>query len=81
MSIACGGPYRRRRFEENDMTRKALVMVALAGILAGCENMSPGQKGAATGGALGAGIGMVAGGSVGQVGGAGRVGGSASRQA
>ena len=28
------------------MIKKALVMVAMAGMLAGCENMSPGQKGA-----------------------------------
>jgi hypothetical protein len=45
--------------------------------LAACENMSPGQKGAVTGAALGSGIGMVAGGSFGQVVGAGLIGGAA----
>ena len=53
---------------------KILLMVAVAAILGGCENMSPGQKGAVTGGALGTGIGMVAGGSFGQVVGAGLIG-------
>jgi hypothetical protein len=58
--------------------RKVLVALAItaAGLSGGCENMSPGQKGAATGGALGAGIGMVAGGSFGQVVGAGLIGGA-----
>ena len=55
---------------------KMLLLLAVAGILAGCENMSPGQKGAATGAALGTGIGMVAGGSFGQVVGAGLIGGA-----
>ena len=55
---------------------KMLLMVALVGILGGCENMSPGQRGAVTGGALGTGIGMVAGGSFGQVVGAGLIGGA-----
>jgi hypothetical protein len=54
----------------------ALVMMGLASLLGGCENMSPGQKGAVTGGALGTGIGMVAGGSFGQVVGAGLIGGA-----
>ena len=40
------------------------------------ENMSPGQRGAVTGGALGTGIGMVAGGSFGQVVGAGLISGA-----
>jgi hypothetical protein len=40
------------------MIKKAMVMLAMAGLLGGCENMSSGQKGAVTGGALGAGIGM-----------------------
>ncbi len=43
--------------------------------LAGCENMTPGQKGAVTGAALGTGVGMVAGGTFGQVVGAGLIGG------
>jgi hypothetical protein len=61
---------------ENDMIKKVLVMLAMAGILGGCENMSSGQKGAVAGGALGTGIGMVAGGSFGQVVGAGLIGGA-----
>jgi len=52
------------------------MMLAVACVLGGCENMSPGQKGAVTGGALGTGIGMVAGGSFGQVVGAGLIGGA-----
>jgi hypothetical protein len=58
------------------MIEKALAMVAMAGILGGCENMSPGQKGAVTGAALGSGIGMVSGGSFGTVVGAGLIGGA-----
>jgi hypothetical protein len=52
------------------------MMIGLVSLLGGCENMSPGQKGAVTGGALGTGIGMVAGGSFGQVVGAGLIGGA-----
>jgi hypothetical protein len=55
---------------------KMVLIVTAASILCGCENMSPGQKGAVTGGALGTGIGMVAGGSFGQVVGAGLIGGA-----
>jgi hypothetical protein len=55
---------------------KLVLIVAAAGILGGCENMSSGQKGAVAGGALGTGIGMVAGGSFGQVVGAGLIGGA-----
>jgi hypothetical protein len=58
------------------MMKRALVMLAMVGILCGCENMSSGQKGAVAGGALGTGIGMVAGGSFGQVVGAGLIGGA-----
>lgn len=58
------------------MIRNTLMMLAMAGILGGCENMSSGQKGAVAGGALGTGIGMVAGGSFGQVVGAGLIGGA-----
>jgi len=58
------------------MARTAVVLLAMAGILGGCENMSSGQKGAVAGGALGTGIGMVAGGSFGQVVGAGLIGGA-----
>ena len=43
----------------------------MAGLLGGCEDMSSGQKGAVTGGALGTGIGVVAGGNFGRVVGAG----------
>jgi hypothetical protein len=53
-----------------------LVVTGLASFLGACENMSPGQKGAVTGVALGTGIGMVAGGSFGQVVGAGLIGGA-----
>lgn len=49
----------------------------VAGIVTGCENMTTSQKGALTGAALGLGIGMVAGGSFGQVVGAGLIGGAA----
>jgi len=66
----CGG---RGKIE---MARTAVVLLAMAGILGGCENMSSGQKGAVAGGALGTGIGMVAGGSFGQVVGAGLIGGA-----
>ena len=58
------------------MIRTGLTMLAMMGILCGCENMSSGQKGAVAGGALGTGIGMVAGGSFGQVVGAGLIGGA-----
>ena len=57
--------------------RTLIVLLAMAGLLGGCEDMSSGQKGAVTGGALGTGIGMVAGGSFGQVVGAGLIGGAA----
>jgi hypothetical protein len=56
---------------------KILAMLVAAGFLGGCENMTTGQKGALTGAALGTGIGMVAGGSFGEVVGAGLIGGAA----
>lgn len=56
---------------------KVLMVLAIIGLAGGCENMSPGQRGAVTGAALGTGIGMVAGGSFGQVVGAGLIGGAA----
>ena len=58
--------------------RKSMIvlMMGTAALLGGCENMSTGQKGAVAGGALGTGIGMVAGGSFGQVVGAGLIGGA-----
>lgn len=59
------------------MRSKILVLLVAAGLLGGCENMSPGQKGALTGAALGTGIGAVAGGSFGTVVGAGLIGGAA----
>src|SRR5262249_8463707 len=69
---------RLRRFGGIRMTRSMIVLAAMmAAITAGCENMTPGQKGAVTGAALGSGIGMVAGGSAGQVIGAGLIGGAA----
>ena len=54
-----------------------LLIVVAAILAAGCEGMTPTQRGAVTGGALGTGIGMVAGGSFGQVVGAGLIGGAA----
>ena len=59
------------------MKKKILMLLVATGLLGGCENMSPGQKGALTGAALGTGIGMVAGGSFGAVVGAGLIGGAA----
>jgi len=53
-----------------------LVVIVIAGLAGGCENMSTSQKGTLTGAALGSGIGMVAGGSFGQVVGAGLIGGA-----
>jgi hypothetical protein len=56
--------------------RKAIVGIfAAAMLVAGCDQMSPGQKGAVTGAALGTGVGLVAGGSFGAVVGAGLIGG------
>ena len=55
---------------------KMVLIITASSILCGCENMSSGQKGAVAGGALGTGIGMVAGGSFGQVVGAGLIGGA-----
>jgi hypothetical protein len=60
--------------------RTIVLLIAIAGMSSGCdqfESLSPGQKGAVTGAALGTGIGMVAGGSFGQVVGAGLIGGAA----
>lgn len=57
--------------------KKTLTLLAVAIILAGCDGMSQSQKGAVTGAALGGGIGLVAGGSAGQVIGAGLIGGAA----
>jgi hypothetical protein len=60
------------------MLKPRLLLIVVAAILAaGCEGMTPTQRGAVTGGALGTGIGMVAGGSFGQVVGAGLIGGAA----
>jgi len=58
------------------MRNKILMLLVATGLLGGCENMSPGQKGAVTGAALGSGIGLVAGGSFGTVVGAGLIGGA-----
>ena len=54
----------------------ACVLLSV-GILSGCEGMTMGQKGAATGAALGSGIAMVAGGGVATTVGAGLIGGAA----
>jgi hypothetical protein len=62
--------------EKNMVKSKFLAMLVLVGVLGGCENMTTGQKGALTGAALGTGIGMVAGGSFGEVVGAGLIGGA-----
>lgn len=59
--------------------RTIVLLIAVAGMTCGCEqfdNMSSGQKGAVTGAALGTGIGLVSGGSFGQVVGAGLIGGA-----
>ena len=58
------------------MKSKMLMLLAVAGVLGGCENMSSGQKGAVAGGALGTGIGLATGGSYGTVVGAGLIGGA-----
>ena len=72
---------RHRRWQlcwEKEMLRsKILAFVVAVGLVVGCEDMSPGQRGAVTGAALGSGIGMVSGGSFGQVVGAGLIGGAA----
>ena len=56
--------------------RTFTLLLAIAGLAGGRENMTTPQKGAVTGAALGSGIGMVAGGSFGQVVGAGLIGGA-----
>lgn len=59
--------------------RLFLVTLVIAGLSGGCEqfdNLSTGQKGAVTGAALGTGIGLVSGGSFGQVVGGGLIGGA-----
>ncbi|HEY4167842.1 MAG TPA: hypothetical protein VGM96_13755 [Reyranella sp.] len=63
--------------EDDVLKSKLLLLLVAVGLAGGCEDMTPGQRGAVTGGALGAGIGMVAGGSFGQVVGAGLIGGAA----
>ena len=56
--------------------RTLTLLLAIASLAGGCENMTTPQTGAVTGAALGSGIGMVAGGSFGQVVGAGLIGGA-----
>lgn len=60
------------------MRAKAMILLLLLGAsVGGCnETMSDGQKGAVTGAALGAGVGLVSGGSFGEVVGASLIGGS-----
>lgn len=54
-----------------------ILLLAIAGFTAGCDRpMSSGEKGAAVGAAAGTGIGLVTGGSFGQVVGAGLIGGA-----
>lgn len=60
-----------------NLLRKLALILAVTGVVTGCENMTTSQKGTLTGAALGSGIGMVAGGSFGQVVGAGLIGGAA----
>jgi hypothetical protein len=62
--------------EEKGMRKMCVFLVVVATMVGGCENLSPGQKGAVTGAALGSGIGLVAGGSFGTVVGAGLIGGA-----
>lgn len=57
--------------------KNALIMLTVALTLIGCDGMSRSQSGGPTGAALGSGIGLVAGGSAGQVIGAGLIGGAA----
>ena len=52
------------------------LVLASAGLLGGCENMSTAQKGALGGAALGTGIGLATGGTFGTVVGAGLIGGA-----
>lgn len=69
---------RRRSFQRDRNAQVPFLLAAIAAMLAcGCEGMTPTQRGAVTGGALGTGIGMVAGGRFGQVVGAGLIGGAA----
>jgi hypothetical protein len=61
------------------MRKMCVLLVVAATMVGGCENLSnlsPGQKGAVTGAALGSGIGLVTGGSFGTVVGAGLIGGA-----
>jgi hypothetical protein len=64
--------------KEGEMFRKSLVAIALAaGFLGGCERpLTTPEKGAAVGAIAGTGIGLVTGGSFGQVVGAGLIGGA-----
>lgn len=63
--------------ESKMLKAKILMLLVATGVLGGCQNMTPGEKGAATGAALGTGIGLVSGGSFGTVVGAGLIGGAA----
>lgn len=56
--------------------RLSMSMLVVAVLVGGCDKMTVPQKGAVTGAALGSGIGMVAGGTFGQVVGAGLIGGA-----
>jgi hypothetical protein len=59
------------------MSRVRLItLIAIVGLLGGCDNMSTAQKGAVAGAALGTGIGLAAGGPFGAVVGAGLIGGA-----
>jgi hypothetical protein len=62
---------------KDQFVRSVVLFFVMANLVGGCENMTTGQRGAMTGAALGSGIGMVAGGSFGQVVSAGLIGGAA----
>jgi hypothetical protein len=62
--------------EGKELRKVVVLVIAAAGLLGGCDNMSTAQKGAVAGAALGTGIGLAAGGPFGAVVGAGLIGGA-----
>jgi hypothetical protein len=68
---------RHSTFSRRGRLVSIVAAIALAGSVSACEGMTTGQKGAATGAALGSGIAMVAGGGVAATVGAGLIGGAA----
>lgn len=71
-------PLPRQESSEGNMAKTiSIVAIALVSLIAACDRpMSTGEKGAAVGAAAGTGIGLVTGGSFGQVVGAGLIGGA-----